>query len=168
MQSVQAAAQDALATGFFWLQNPAASGLNLIVRQFTLRFSLAANTACPTAPRIVLARFTFTGTPSGATVTPAKRRTADNANVATMRTAVTGMTVTLGAIAASFLVPAMSAAGQTFTPPEQQWPPNLDSIEEEDLILVPGEGALLYQPDAGTASDPRRFTVDLRAEEVEV
>jgi hypothetical protein len=42
-----------------------------------------------------------------------------------------------------------------------------DPFEDDDVILAPSEGALLYQPDAGTASDPRRFTVNLRAEEAE-
>jgi hypothetical protein len=164
-QSVQAVAQDAVASGFFWLQNPAASGVDLVVRKMTLIFG-TTNVATVTAPRIVLARFTFTGTPSGPVTTPAKRKTAE-ANAADMRMAMTGMVITLGALIASFIVPQMQAAGQTFAPPPQVWPVDHDPFEDDDVILVPSEGALLYQPDAGTASDPRRFTVNLRAEEAE-
>jgi len=166
LQAVQASAQDAVATGFFWMQNPAASIVDLIIRKLTLRFG-TVNTLTSTEPRIVLARYTFTGTPSGAVTTPARRKSAE-APAADMRMAVTGMTVTLGATIASFLVPQMHAAGQFFGPPQQEWPSGgNDPFEDDDVVLAPGEGALLYQPDAGTASDPRDFTVDLRIEEVE-
>jgi hypothetical protein len=166
LQAVSATAQDAVATGFFWLQNPTASVIDLIVRKIVLRFG-SVNTATVTLPRIVLAKFTFTGTASGATVTPLRRKTAD-ANAADMRTAVTGMTVTLGAVGASFIVPQLLAAGQVYAPPEQVWPgAGHDPFEDDDIILAPGEGAVLYQADAGTTADPRRFTADVRAEEVE-
>ena len=165
LQSVQASAQDAVATGFFWLQNPSASAVDVVIRKLALIFG-TTNVATPTAPRIVLARFTFTGTPSGATVTPARRKSADGPS-ADMRTAVTGMTVTLGALIASFVVPAMNATGQFFGPPPLVWPVDHDPFEDDDIVLAPAEGALLYQPDAGTASDPRRFTCNLRVEEVE-
>ena len=165
LQSVQASAQDATATGFFWFQVPAANAWDVAIRKCVLKFA-TGNTLTLTFPRIVLARFTFTGTPSGATVTAAKRKSAE-APTADLRTAVTGMTVTLAATVATFLVPQMHAVGQAFQPPVQKWPEDHDSFEDDDVILAPSEGVLLYQPDAGTASDPRRFTVDLRVEEIE-
>ena len=164
-QSVQASAQDATTTGFFWMQNPAASTADLIIRRINLIFG-TTNVLTSTVPRIVLAKFTFTGTPSGATVTAARRKAAD-APQADMRTAVTGMAVTLGATIATFVVPQMHAAGQFFGPAPQEWPGDADPFEDNDIILAPGEGALLYQPDAGTASDPRKFNLNLRAEEAD-
>lgn len=163
--AVTAAAQDATASGSFWLQNPAGSAVDLYIRQLILRFG-STNVASTTVTRIVLARFAFTGTPSGATVTAARRKSAE-APAADLRTAVTGMTVTLGATIASFVAPMMLAVSQTFTPPEQKWPGAHDPFEDDDIVLAPGEGAVLYQPDPGTAADPRRFTVDMRVEEVE-
>ena len=166
LQSVQASAQDAVATGYFWFQVPSGNAWDVAIRKCVLRF-VTTNVLTSSVPRILLSRFTFTGAPSGATVTPAKRKSAESAT-ADMRTAVTGMTVTLGATVATFLPPQMHAAGQFFGPPAQEWPSGgNDPFEDDDVILAPTEGVLLYQPDAGTASDPRRFTVDLRIEEVE-
>jgi len=166
VQSVLASAQDAVATGFFWLQVPSGNAWDVAIRKCVLRFA-TGNVVTLTFPRIVLSRFTFTGTPSGATSPAAKRRSAEPPT-ADMRTAVTGMTVTLGATVATYLVPQMHAVGQVFAPPAQEWPSGgNDPFEDDDVILAPTEGVLLYQPDAGTASDPRRFTVDLRIEEVE-
>ena len=165
LQAVQAAAQNGTATGFFWLQNPSGSGVDLVIRKLAIRFG-STNVLTSTVPRLLLVRFTFTGTPSGATITPARRKAAD-ANIADMRTAPTGMTVTLGATIATFVVPQMHAAGQFFAPSPQDWPVDHDPFEDDDVILAPGEGAVLYQADAGTASDPRRFVLNLRAEEVE-
>lgn len=167
LQSVLAAAHDGTTTAFFWLQNPTASIVDLVIRKAVLRFG-TTNVLTSTVPRILLVKFTFASTASGATVTPARRKAAD-ANAADMRTAPTGMTsLTLGATIATFITPQMHAAGQFFGPPAQEWPSGgNDPYEDDDIILIPGEGAVLYQADAGTASDPRRFTVDLRAEEVE-
>lgn len=165
-QSVLAAAQDGVATGFFWLQNPAASAWDAAIRKIALHFG-TTNVLTSTMPRLILVKFTFTGTPSGATLTPARRKAADAPNT-DVRTAVTGMTVTLGATIASFLVPQMHAASQVFHPPVQAWPDGgHDPFEDDDIILAPGEGAVLYQPDAGTTSDPRDFVVNMRVEEVE-
>lgn len=163
--AVQAGAQDAVTTGNFWLQNPAASARDLIIRKIALVFA-TTNVLTSTIPRIVLAKFTFSGTPSGAITPPTPRKTGD-ANAADMRMAATGLTVTLGTTIHTFIAPQMHAAGQFFGPPPQVWPIDDDPFEDNDVILSPGQGALLYQPDAGTASDPRRFTVNLRAEEVE-
>lgn len=167
LQSVLLAAQDGTTTGFFWLQNPVASIIDLVVRKTALHFG-TTNLAAVTVPRLLLVKFTFASTASGATVTPARRKQAD-ANAADMRTAPTGMTsLTLGATIASFVVPQMHAAGQVFHPPVQEWPAGgHDPFEDDDIILIPGEGAVLYQADAGTTSDPRKFIVNLRAEEVE-
>jgi len=164
--AVSVAAQDGVASGFFWLQNPAASLVDLVVRKVVLRFG-TTNVLTSTEPRIVLAKFTFTTAPSGATTPPTPRKTGD-VNAADMRMVNTGFgTITVGTRIATFLVPQMHAAGQFFGPPPQKWPEDNDPFEDDDVILAPGQGAVLYQPDAGTASDPRDFTIDLRAEEAE-
>lgn len=157
--------QDGTTTGFFWLQNPSGSGLDLVIRKVVARFTgtVAANTSA----RLILVKFTFTGTPSGAVITPARRKTSvDAVNVGTMRTAVTGMTVTLGATICSFIIPALISAANVFPTFDQEWPHSGD-FEDDDVMLEPAEGAVLYQPDVGIASDSRRFVIDLSAEEAE-
>lgn len=165
LQSVQATAQDAVATGFLWLQNPVGSTTLVALREISLLFSNSAATADATSPRILASRFTFTGTASGAAVTAALRKTTDAANVGILRSVVTGMTVTLGATVMPFLVPAVMTAVGVMPSAPQRWPTLSDPFEDGDVILAAGEGVLLYQPDNGSTTDTRRFTAMLRTEE---
>src|SRR3990167_4497440 len=170
LQSVKdnASAQDGTTTGFFWLANPVGSTIELIVREIALQFSAITGTAMVTVPHILAQRFTLTGTASGGTVTPAKRRSSEAANVGSLRTAVTGMTPSLGATVKTFLTPIIISAASPFAPPPQVWPTSKDPLEDGGLVLAAGEGLVLYQPDAGTASEVRRFTVDATTEEADV
>jgi len=165
-----ASAQDGTTTGFFWLQNPLASGFNLWLRHLLLRPSVIATTAFLTSPRILAERFVYTGgTASGATITPAKRVTGQAA-AAFLRTAMTGMTgiaLGLGVVTTFVVPPVLTGVGQ-FDPAVQRWPENRDPFETDGLLLVPGEGVVIYQPDAGTAADTRRFVMDITTDEVEV
>jgi hypothetical protein len=163
--SVQATGQDATTTGFLWLQNPVGSTTLVALREISLLFSNSAATADASSPRILASRFTFTGTASGAAVTAALRKTTDAANVGILRTAVTGMTVTLGATVMPFLVPAVMTAVGSMPSSPQRWPLVSDPFEDGDVILAAAEGVVLYQPDAGSTTDTRRFTAMLRTEE---
>lgn len=159
-QSVQAAAQNGTSTGFFWMDLPSGSNVKARLRKFEVTFEQGA---APTAdhltlPRIALARYTFTGTASGATITPCKRASGDSGNVANVRTAVTGQTVTVGAVASTWLPPGIdfaTAAGQNVISKVNE--PYAPTTEDEFIELASGEGLLLYQPDAGTTTDVRRF-----------
>src|SRR5256712_1722627 len=96
-QTVLASAHAATA-GFFWLINPVGSTVIVYLRAIGFVWSGTAVTAFPTSPRVTVERVTFTGTASGATLTPAKRATTDATNTATLRTASTGLTLTAGAV----------------------------------------------------------------------
>ena len=86
--------------------------------------------------------------------------------VASVRTAVTGMTVTPGAIIRSELPPinstASSATVQMNQPTTigQPW----DLAEEEMPVLRAGEGIVFYSADAGTTAN-RRMVADMIWEE---
>jgi hypothetical protein len=168
--SVQAAAQDAVASGSFWLQNPSGSGRNLVLREIALAFTNASAAVAATGPRIIASVFTFTGTASGASVAAVKSgRIASEPNpVAFLRTAVTGMTVTLGATLASFLVPTVLVSNSVYVTVPQVWPNSKDPFEDDGLVIPPLSGLVLWQPDAGTASDPRRFVANVITEEIDV
>jgi hypothetical protein len=160
LQSVQASAQDATATGFAWLQNPVGNTKNVRLRKLELAFTqVATESDHATAPRIVAARFTFTGTASGATVTAGKKRTSHASATADVRTAVTGMTVSLGALMRPFMAPGILITTSGLIMPLAVPAPFAPTDEEEFIVLAAGEGIVLYQPDNGTASDGRRFTV---------
>lgn len=165
--SVQAVAQDATATGFVWLEVPSGATIRARLRRLQVAFSAGATeTDHVTVPRVSLARFTFTGTASGSSASVAKRNSGDDANVANARLAVTGMTVTLGSIAWSALTPVIQ-----FTTSGALWGGgpvfdfNAGDDEEEYIDLAATEGLVLYQPDAGTGSDGRRFVVSGRWDE---
>jgi hypothetical protein len=156
----------------FYLEIPAWSPVNLVVRKVFVHFG-TTNVATNTAPRLRLARFSYTGTLTGATITPAKRRSVES-SVCPMRMDSTGFqSLKIDDLICSFIVPQMHAIGQAFTPEVQKWPWGSDPFEDDDVIIEPGTGVLggtgllLYQADAGDSSDPRRFVVNLRVEEVD-
>lgn len=176
IQSVAAAAQNATSTGFLWITLPAANTSRAVrLRKCELSFQHSGATTMPTLPRIGLARFTFTGTASGATLAGAKvDPDADNPSV-DMRTAVTGMTVTLntdpGSLLSTVVVPAMhnvTAAGLLFACTDVQQLVSLQADEDEWPIIKGGQGLVMYQLDAGTATDLRRFGVSMTWDEIEL
>jgi hypothetical protein len=161
-QAVQASAQNGTSTGFGWLAMPTGLSKRSRIRRFEVVFEQGAAPSADhlTLPRIALQRFTFTGTPSGANIVPARRHPSDAANAFNFYTASTGMTVSLvaNAFALTWLPPGIdfaTAVGQNVVSKVNE--PFAPSHEDEYLDYGPGEGFVLYQPDAGTASDVRRF-----------
>jgi hypothetical protein len=104
---------------------------------------------------------TFTGTASGATVTGGKRDSNDAAQVSSVRTASTGLTLTAGAQMHSYNIPeVVTAVGTNTSTVEILAPP-----EDERIVLRAGEGLVIRQATAGTASDTRTIQVDMVLEE---
>lgn len=174
LQSVQASAQNGTATGFLWAHVPVAiTNKKSRIRSVGANFLTTSAVATPTAPRIVLALFTFTGTASGAAVTPGKLDSNFPASILDLRTAVTGLTVSVGAVLSAVLpmqlIQSTAVAVTAFPPTEMiLWPLTGGQTPEDDMIvLAPGQGGLVYQPDAGTASDPRRFSLDLSWDDID-
>jgi hypothetical protein len=156
-------------TGFFWFINPVASGRNIALRRWAAQIQFAVLTAVDVSvPRLALSLCTFTGTPSGATIAAAKRATADATPVGSIRTAMTGLTVTVGNMIKTDFPPinatASSATIQSTLGPatSNDW----DPPEEEQPILVPGEGLICWAADGSTTAN-RRLSVDFIWEEFE-
>lgn len=161
---VVGAAADAANVGRLYVENDEGSAYLLAVTRVVFRSQLGSALATPTSPRIVLRRFTFTGTaPSGAAVTGAKQDTglATKGTDWDVRTAATGMTITEGPDLAAFY-PTAGATAVGYAPAVQAtWAPAPD----RPLVLRAGEGLMVKQADAGTTSDTRRFSVDIEIEE---
>lgn len=161
------ASAHAATAGFFWLINPVGSSVVVSVRRVDYAAGPVASTAFASLPRITVERVTFTGTASGATITPAKRDSNDSANTATVRTASTGLTLTAGATITAFLVPPTLTIGATPAgiaipvPCEDFWEPQ----DPEQLILRAGEGVVVRQSDNGTTADTRIATINVVWEE---
>lgn len=160
--TVAAAAQTANTGGFFWIFNNVASGVTIALRR--INFTSQHNTALatPTGPRLSLIRGTFTGTPSGTAVTGAKALSSQSASANwSVRSAITGATVTEVATAFSFFpVAAVTAVGACAPAYE-----DLNPEDEGMLQLAAGECLVMRQVDAGTASDTRRFVANFALEE---
>jgi len=167
--TIPTAAQNGGTTGLFWLFNPVGSSVKMAIRRLATQIQFTVTTAADLAvPRLAFSLFTFTGTASGAQVTPAKRASADANPVGNLRTASTGLTVTLGAMIKSDFPPIIStpssATIQVMFPPtiSNDW----DPPEEEQPILLAGEGIVCWSADASTTANKRTST-DLVWEEFE-
>lgn len=147
--------------GYWWLINPVGSTVSVALRRAEFMSQHGSALATVTSPRETLRLVTFTGTASGAQVTPAKALSSYAAATATFRTANTGLTLTQGADFFSFFPSsALTAAGCTAAT-AADWNPE----DEGMIVLGAGEGIYCYQQDAGTASDTRRWVMNLAWEE---
>lgn len=155
-QAVTSAGHDGTSTGFLWIQNPVGNTKNLRLRKLTVKITALTTgaTSHATAPFISLTRATFTGTFSGASLTPAKRKTADATPSCDVRTAVTGATVSLVAkvwAAMCFGIEPLTADVLN-TAVQCVW---YTANSDDYIIIAPGECLVIYQSEAGTASDLR-------------
>ena len=155
-RSTVTAAADGATVGRVWLINPVGSGVLLELRRVEFTSMPIAVTVFLTSPRVTVERMTFTGTASGAQITPTVRDTTDAALVATIRTASTGLTLTAGAVAYAFSVMNILTGVGTNVPTLQEWEPN----EAGRIVLRAGEGIVIRQADVGTAADTRVFQVN--------
>lgn len=165
-QTVLQTANDGTSTGLLWFHVPTAiTNKKARIRKLLINSQHSTAFAGITAPRIVASRFTFTGTASGASVTPVKVDTAWATAVADLRTAVTGLTVALvGLMGAAALVGALTAVGAY----EPSGIDLIDSVSEDAWwVFAPGEGLVLWQDTAGTASDTRKINITIAWDEVD-
>lgn len=167
--TIPTSAQLGTTTGLFWLYNPVGSAVKMGIRRIATQIQFFVTTAVDVSlPRIALSLFTFTGTGSGTQITPAKRISTDASPVGQLRIASTGLTVTLGQMIKSDFPPIMPTAtsatiqGNMAPTISNDW----DPPEEEQPILLPGEGIVAWSADASTTAN-RRTSTDLIWEEYE-
>lgn len=160
-----AAAADAANVGRVYVENDPDSTVLIAITRIKFSSQLGSALATPTSPRIVIRQFTFTGnTPSGTAITGVLQDSTlaakdSNWNV---RTADTGMTITEGGDITGFYVVAGATAVGYSAATVDQWVP---ADPMRPIVLRAGQGVMVKQADAGTASDTRRFSVDLDIEE---
>lgn len=174
LQSVSVAAQNGTSTGFCWLVNDSGNTKSIRIRRLSLQYNFIGVTTLTTLPRIVLQRFTKTGTPTGAqTLGVNIDGNSVVAAVVDIRTAVTGMTVSLTAntIMAASLPPQGQVAGTAAvfetTPTYNFEMLDAESVEDQWIVIPPGQGLVMYQADAGGATtDTRRFVYNIVWDEI--
>lgn len=156
-------AADAATAGRFWLVNNTGATVFGALRRLVYSSTTTTGLLETTAPNFRVERITFTGTPSGATITPGKRDSNDAANTLTIRTASTGMTITAGAALHGFQIP--SALATTSAVAASQIFPFVGD-EDEYVILRAGEGLVIRQQDVGgPVADSRIANFDIQWEE---
>jgi hypothetical protein len=161
---VVGATADLATAGRWFLINPIGSTVLVALRRVEFMAQMGSALATPTSPRLQLERFTFTGTASGATITPAKRATSDAAGVAKLLTATTGLVTTAGAAIYAFLPVASGTAVGFADATTADWLPDEDGMP----VLAAGEGIVFRQADAGTVSDTRRYVTNIAWDEYTV
>lgn len=151
-----AASADGATSGRFWVINESASGLLLAIsRVVVTSIPAAATTIAPT--RITGERFTFTGTASGASGTPAPRDTADALSPSvSVRTASTGLVIAAGeVVGAAVLSQAVGTPTNVFANPHAQ-----ELFGGGDVFeFRQGQGFVIRQADAGDTD--QKFAVDV-------
>ena len=151
------AAAHAADAGFIWLLNPVGSGVLVGLVRLHFKADKIQGNIRVTSPRFTLEKMTFTGTPSGTSLVVGKRRGTDASPSASVRTANTGMTITPGSAALTFM-PTVQLS--TTNNRSQEWYATSVRFEEvEGPVLDAGEGLVLRQADAGDASDNRQISL---------
>lgn len=159
--TVSATAQTFPAAFLFFI-NPVGNTPKVAITAIEVLSQMGSALAAPTSPRLLWKLFTFTGTASGAALTPGKVDSAYASPTATIRTASTGLSITGGADVICSL-PIASATAVGYSPPQMdEW---FEDVEKNQIILRAGEGIAFYQPDAGTTADTRRIIVTMKWDE---
>jgi hypothetical protein len=161
--TVPIAAHNGTTTGHFWLINPSGATIRGALRSISALAAILAVAADLLYTRQVCSLVTFTGTPSGATIAPAKRDSTDAAAQMSLRTASTGLTVTLGNPFRHFVPPLQAGTTGVGVFPTMVFPERQTDIDE-CIVFRTGEGMVFWSADASTTTN-KRISVDLETEE---
>ena len=164
--TVPIAVHNGTTSGYFWLYNPVGSAIKMSIKRMTIFTNFTALAVDLLTGEFRVNLFTFTGVGSAGQITPAKRRSSDAAAVGQLRTASTGMTVTLGApfFAGQYQTMDLATGGAGHWPP--CWTEWLPDEEEDEIVLLAGEGIVLWHSVAVTTAN-RRLIANMSWEEFE-
>lgn len=167
--TVLASAQNGTTAGFlFGHMGSAVSGKAMRLRRMSFSSQHSTALATPTAPRLLVRRYTSAGALSGAALAPNVNDSAVHAAPAAIFSlANTGNTVVHVGIgfAAGGLAGALTAVGAY----EPCYKDLIDPAADEDdwPVFRPGEGFVVYQDVAGTTSDTRKFNLQILCDEID-
>ena len=167
--TVLASAQNGTTAGMLFGHMPSAvSGKAMRLRRLSFSSQHSTALATPTAPRLLARRYTSAGALSGALLAPNKNDSVAHAAPACLfslaNTGTTVVHVDIG-FASAALAGALTAVGAY----EPCYKDLIDPAADEDEwpVFYPGEGFVVFQDVAGTASDTRKFTLQFMCDEVD-
>ncbi|MCA1572772.1 MAG: hypothetical protein LC798_21260 [Chloroflexi bacterium] len=167
------AAAHGAGVGYWYLVSPIGTTTLIALRSILMGTGIIGTTiAFANSPRLTLERFTFTGTPLGAQITPGKRDSTDTAATALLLTADTGMVITAGSNVRAWLPIAACNNSmdryEALSPLRRQTQHLFPSWTDPDsVVLRAGEGLLFRQADAGVTAEAssRIVTTDISWQE---
>lgn len=152
--AIPAAVHTGTTTGFLFLVNPLSSTVKVSIDRVNLRQNFSTTLAIDLiAPIIRTSRISFTGTLSGAAITPAKRKSNDAAPQALLSLASTGLTVTSVATVLEFIgqtMDTLTGGAGHWSAQSDEWNPQDD---DDELVLLPGEGLVIWSTLAVTTAN---------------
>lgn len=167
--TVAAAAQNGTTAGFlFGHMGSGVSGKAMRIRRLSFSTQHSTALATPTAPRLIAKRYTSSGALSGTALAPSKVDTTMPAHSSIFSLVNTGNTVVhVGdGLGCAGIAGALTAVG-AYEPCDKAL---VDPAADEDNwpVFRPGEGFVVYQDTAGTASDTRKINVLLVFDEIDI
>jgi hypothetical protein len=164
--TVPAAVHNGTTTGFIWLYNPVSSTILMQLSRLTYKHNFTALAVDLLVGELETSRFTFTGVNSGTQRTPAKIRTSEAAAQGQMSTTWATAAATLGAELESNLYMTMDLV----TGGAGHWNQQVDEWKpfdpNDELILAPGEGVVVWHAAAVTTAN-RRLVINAEWSEFE-
>lgn len=168
--TVLASAQNGTTAGMLFGHTPSTATTRAMrLRRMSVSSQHSTALATPTAPRLLVRRYTSSGGLSGALIAPNLNDSAIHATPACLFSlANTGTTVVhvgigFGTVALTGAVTAVGAYVPVFNDV-------IDPAEDEDdwPVFHPGQGFVVYQDVAGTASDTRKFNLQVVCDEIDI
>lgn len=155
--TVPAAVHNGTTSGFLWLMNPVGSSVKMAIKRISWNIQFIALAVDLLGGELRFSLNAFTGAGSAGLITPAKRDSTDAAAVGNLRSASTGMVVTLVASIYGTQYPTMDLV----TGGAGHWNPEWNALEpdaeQDEIILRPGEGISIWHAIAVTAANRRLF-----------
>lgn len=153
-QAMPTAVHNGTTTGFMFLTNPLASTVKMAVDRLSFSHGFSTTLAVDLiAPLVTVSRISFTGTLTAAATTSAKRQTTDATAQGLLSLASTGLTVTSVAGLFGFVGQTMdlvTGGGGHWQSQFNEWNP---AGEDDQLILAPGEGIVVWSTLATTTAN---------------
>lgn len=137
-------AQNGVTGGALFFYNPVGAVNKIAVEKIRLQAQFNALGIDTLAGNLKVVKFTFTGAGSGAANAILPTKTSSPIPAASSRQAMTGLTIALVADVCTWFLPVMGLAtggAGVFNPMNIDW---LADHEEEEIILVAGEGIVIY------------------------
>lgn len=167
--TILASAQNGTTAGMLFGHMPSAvSGKAMRLRRLSITTQHSTALATPTAPRLLVRRYTSSGALSSGLLAPNINDSVVHVTPACLFSLVnTGTTVVHVGI--GFGTAAVAGALTAVGAYEPCFKDIIDPASDEDdwPVFRPGEGFVVYQDVAGTASDTRKFNLQFLADEID-